>query len=101
MKFYNPEKIIFQHKSFKEQVLKDSKDRWEEVNCFRNGYIRQHLTSVDTEEVDRVGGVITEFLEGYIYDNLDYDPFKNFVVDMRAKRNKYKKNKKKHITNPS
>ena len=83
----------------KEQVFKVIKNRWEEENCFRKGYIRQHLTSVDIEEVVRVGDVATEFLQGFIYDNLDYDPFEKFVPDMTTKRNN--KRERKHITNSS
>ena len=80
--------------SVKEQVFNPIKNRQEEVNRFRNGYIRQHLTSVDVEEIVRVGGVTKDFFEGFIRDNLDYNPFEKFVLDMTAKRNKYKKEKK-------
>ena len=71
------------------------------MNCFRNGYIRQHLTSVDIEEIVRVGGVITELFEKFICDSLDYNQFEKIVLDMTAKRKKYKKEKIKHITNSS
>ena len=64
------------------------------MNCFRNGYMRQHLTSVDFEEIVRNGGVITEIFEGFICDTLDFNQFENFVLDMTAKRNKYKIEKK-------
>ena len=49
------------------------------INRFRNGDITQHLTSVDIEEVVRVDGVIKEFYEGFICDNLDYNPFKEYI----------------------
>ena len=52
------------------------------------------MTSVDIEEIVRVGGVITVTFEGFICDNLDYNPFENIVLNMTAKRNKYKKEKK-------
>ena len=77
-----------------QQVLIAIQDKWEEESRFRNGYIRQRLTSVDIEEIDRVGGVITELFEGFICDNLYYTPFEKIVLDMMAKRNKYKKEKK-------
>ena len=95
VKYYNPENIIFEHMSVKEQVFNAIKNRWEEVNRFRNGYIRQHLTSIDIEEIVRVGGVITEIFEGFICDNLDHKLFEKFFLDMTAKRNKYKKEKRK------
>ena len=69
------------------------------MDRFRNGYIRQHLTSVDNEIV-RVGGVITEIFEGFICDNLDYNPFEKFVLDMTAKK-ELQKGEKKHIANSS
>ena len=56
--------------SFKKPVFNAIKNRWQEVNRFRNGYIRQHLTSVDIKEIVRLGDVITEFFEGLICDNL-------------------------------
>ena len=57
-KYYNPGNIIFQHMSVKEQVFNPIKNRSEEVNRFRNGYKRKHLTSVDIEEIVTVGGVV-------------------------------------------
>ena len=51
-----------------------NKNGYEVINRFRDGYITQHLTSVDVEEVVRTGGVFLEFFEGFICDNLDYSP---------------------------
>ena len=70
MKYYNLENVIFQHMFVKEQVFNAIKNRWEEVSRFRNGYIRQHLTSVDIEKIVRVGGVKIELCEGFICDSL-------------------------------
>ena len=59
----------------------------------------QHLTSVDIEEIVRVGGVIVEISEGFSCDNLDFnlfEEFEEFVIDMTAKRNKFKKEKKNY-----
>ena len=64
------------------------------MNGFRNGYIRQHLTSVDIEAIVRVGGVLTNFFEGFFCDNLVNNPFEKFVLVMTAKRNKNEKEKK-------
>ena len=68
----------------KEDVHKETKNSTENVNRFRNGDIAQHLTSVDIEEVVRIGGVIKEFDERFICDNLDYNPFKEYISDMTA-----------------
>ena len=56
--FYNPKDILFQHLSVRETVFEDNKNRYEEINCFRNGHITKHLTSVDKEELIRVGSAI-------------------------------------------
>ena len=101
VKDYNPENIIFQHMSVREQVFNAIRNSWEEVNRFRNGYIKQDLTSIEIEKIVRVGVIKTSFFEGFIFDEIDYNPFEKLVLDMTAKRNKYKKRKKKHITNSS
>ena len=90
VKYHNPEKIIFQHMSVEEQVFNPVKKRLEEVNRFRNDYIKQHLTSVDIGEIVRIGGVKTEFFEGFICDILEYNFFDKFVLHMTAKKTKYK-----------
>ena len=75
----------------KKDVQNETKNKSENVNRFRNGDIAQHLTSFDIEEVLRIGGVIKEFYERFICDNLDYNPFKEYYSDMTAKRNENKK----------
>ena len=62
---YKPKDNVFQHLSVKEQVFNESKNRWEEANRFRIGYITQHLTSVDIEEIVRVGCVIVDFFASF------------------------------------
>ena len=91
IKYYNPENLVPQHMAVKEDAFNETKNNCECVNRFRNGDITQHLTSVDIEEVVRIGGVIKEFYEGFICDNLDYNPFREYILDMTAKRNEYKK----------
>ena len=91
VRYHNPENLILQHMAVKEDVYNDTKNKSENVNRFRNGDITQHLTSVDIAEVVRVGGVVKEFYEGFICDNLDYNPFKEYILDITAKRNEYKK----------
>ena len=80
--------------SVKENVLNDRKNRCEEINRFRNGDIIQHLTSVDIEEVVRSGGCIVKILEGFFCDNLEFNPFERFIIDMTNKRNKFKEENK-------
>ena len=91
VKYHNPENLILQHMAVKEDVYIETKNKSENVNRFRNGDITQHLTSVDIEEVVRVGGVITEVYEDCISDNLDYNPFEGYILGMTVKRNEYNK----------
>ena len=94
VKYHNPENLILQHMAIKEDVYNDTENKYKNVNRFRNGDITRRLTSVDIEEVVRVGSVIKEFYEGFICENLDYNPFREYVLDMTAKRNEYKKQSK-------
>ena len=91
VKYYNPVYLILQHLPVNEEVFNESKNKFERVNRFRNGHITQHLTSVDIEQIVRIGGVILEFIEGFICDNLDNNPFTEYVQDLIEKRNEYKK----------
>ena len=91
VKYRNPEHLVLQHMAVKEDVFDETKNKCECVNRFRNGNFTQHLTSVDIEEVVRTGGVIKEIYEGFICDNLDFNPFEEYILDMTAKRNEYKK----------
>ena len=78
----------------KREVFNDRKNRYEEINWSRNGYITQHITSLDFEEIVRVGGVKIEIFDGFFCNKLDFNPFQKFILDMTVKRNKYKKEKK-------
>ena len=91
VKYHNPENLILQHMAVKEDVYNEAKNKSEKVNRFRNGYITQHLTSVNIEQIVRVGGVIKELYEGFTCDNIDYNQFKEYILDMTAKRNEYRK----------
>ena len=79
VKYHNPENLILQHMAVKEDVYDETKHECECINRFKNGDITQHLTSLDIEEVVRIGGVIKELYEGFICDNLDYNPFKEYI----------------------
>ena len=60
----------------------------------RNGDIIQHLTSVDFEEVVRSGGYFVKIFEGFKCDNLDFNPFERFFMDMTDKGNRFKEENK-------
>ena len=94
VKYYNPENIVFQHMSPKENLFNDRKNRYEEMNRFRNGEIIQHLISVDIEEVVRSGGYIVKINEGFFCDNLEFNLFERINIDMTNERNKYKEENK-------
>ena len=53
IKYYNPPNLIFQHLSINvKKMLK------KEVNSLRNGYIIDTLTSVDIQEIVKIGGKV-------------------------------------------
>ena len=91
VKYHNPENLFLQHMGVIEEVFDETKNKHEPVNRFRKGDITQHLTSIDVEEIVRIGGIIKKFYEGFIYDNLNFNPFREYILDMTAKRNEYKK----------
>ena len=61
IKYYNPKNLIVQHLPIKEKVNKF------ETNCMQNGYITQIMTSVDKQEIVKIGGKVIQFYEGVIY----------------------------------
>ena len=85
IKYYNPPNIILQHLPVKEEVNKI------EVNRLRNGYITDTLTSVDIQEIVKIGGRVVEIYEGVIYrENFKTPPFRKFIKELFDLRNKYK-----------
>ena len=66
VKYYNAKEIKFQHMSVKENISSNRKNRYEEINRFRNGDITRHLTSIDNEEIVRSGEFFVDFLDGFI-----------------------------------
>ena len=61
IKYYNPPDLLFQHLPVKVKVEKV------EVIRMRNGYIIDTLTSVDIQEITKIGGKIIQIYEGVIY----------------------------------
>ena len=60
IKYFNPKNLIVHHLPVKE------KEKESEINRMRNGYIMQVLTSVDIQEVVKIGGKVIEVYEGVV-----------------------------------
>ena len=85
IKYYNPKNLIVQHLPVKEKVKKI------EVNRMRIGYITQVLTSVDIQEIIKIGGRVIEIYGGVIYEeNFKINPFEKVITKLFALRQKYK-----------
>ena len=85
IKYYNPKILIVQHLPVKE------KEKKIEINRMRNGYIIDTLTSVDIQEIVRIGGRVEEIYEGVIYrENFKVSPFRKVIDKLFAFRQKYK-----------
>ena len=53
----------------------------------RNGYIIEHLTSVDIQEILKIGGKVIEIYEGVIYrENFKASKFRKVVHNLFALR---------------
>ena len=85
IKYYNPKNLIVQHLPIKE------KDKKIEINRMRNGYIVDTLTSVDIQEIVKIGGKVIEIYEGVIYrENFKVSPFKKVIDNLIKLRQKFK-----------
>ena len=85
IKYYNPKNLIVQHLPIKE------KEKKIEINRMRNGYITQVLTSVDIQEIVKIGGEVIEIFEGVIYrEKYKVSPFKKVIDEIFELRQKYK-----------
>ena len=50
-----------------------------------NGYIIDHLTSVDIQEIVKIGGKVIEIYEGVIYrENIKVSPFRKVIDNLFA-----------------
>ena len=57
----------------------------------RNGYIIDTLTSVDIQEIVKIGGKVIEIYEGVIYrENFKAVPFRKVFDNLFVLRQKYK-----------
>ena len=85
IKYYDPPNLIFPHLPVKE------KEKNIEVNRMRNGYIIDTLTSVDLQEIVKIGGRVIESYEGVIYrKNFKISPFRKVTENLFALGKKYK-----------
>ena len=85
VKYCNPKNLIVQHLPVKEKVNKI------EVNRMRNGHIIPTLTSVDIQEIIKIGGKLIKIYEGVFYrENFKVGPFKKVIDILFALRQKYK-----------
>ena len=67
------------------------KEKKIEINRMRNGYIVDTLTSVDIQEIVKIGGKVIEIYEGVIYrENFKVSPFRRVVDILFKLRQKYK-----------
>ena len=88
IRYYNPLNLIVQHLPVKEKEEKS------EINCMRNGYIIDTSTSVDIQEIVKIGGEVIEIYEGVIYrENFKVSPFRKNIDKLFALRQKYKDEK--------
>ena len=82
-KYYNPKNLVVQHLPVKENKI--------ENNRMRNGYIIQVLTSVDIQEIVKIGGKVIQIYEGVIYrENFKVSPFEKIIDDLFPSGKNYK-----------
>ena len=87
IKYYKPRNLIVQHLPVIEEEKKT------EINWKRNGYVIDYLTSVDIQEIVKIGGKVIEIYEGVIHrENFKVSPFRKVIVKLFALRQKYKDN---------
>ena len=85
IKYYNPKNLIVQHLPVKEREKKI------EIIRMRNGYIIDTLTSVDIQEIVKIGGSVIEIYEGVINREIfKGSPFRKVIDKLFALRQKYK-----------
>ena len=85
IKYYNPKNLIVQPLPMKERVNKM------EINRMRNGYITDTLTSVDIQEIVKIGGRVIEIYKSVIYrEKFKVSPFRKVIDKLSALRQKYK-----------
>ena len=85
IKYYNPKDLIVQHLHVNERENKS------ENNRMRNGYIVDVLTSVDREEIVKIGAKVREIYEGVIdREVFKVSPFQKVIDKLFELRQRYK-----------
>ena len=85
IKYYNPKNLRVQHLPIEGRVKKM------EINRMRNGYIVDALTSIDIQEIVKIGGKVIEIYDGVFYrENFKVSPFKEVIDKLFELRRKYK-----------
>ena len=85
IKYFNSKNLIVQHLPVKE------KEKKIEINRMRSGYIIDTLTSVDIQEIVKIGGEVIKIYEGVIYrENFKVSPFRKVIDILFTLRQKYK-----------
>ena len=83
IKYYLPKNLIVQHLPVNERENKI------EINRMRNGYIIDTLTSVDIQEIVKIGGKVIEVYEGVIYREIfKVSPFRKVIDKLFSLRQK-------------
>ena len=79
IKYFNPRDLVLQHLPVKE------KEKKIEINRMRNGYIVDYLTSVDIQEIVKIGGKVREIYEGVFYrENFNDSPLRKVLDKLFA-----------------
>ena len=100
VKYHNPEELISHHLPVKEKIQNPYKNnRLDEINRMGSGIKLDTLTSVDIVEIVKCGGIILEVFEGFFCNNLEYNPYTEFVTDMFEKRDLFKSQGKDLLEN--
>ena len=74
IKYYIPRDLVVQHLPIKE------KEKKSECNCMQTGYIIDTPTSVDIQEIVKIGGKVIEIYEGVIYrENFKVSSFRKVI----------------------
>ena len=91
VKFHNLENLVFRHLRGKEKIENPYKNnRLEEINRMRKGIRIDNLTRVDIVEIVKCADVVLEVYEGFFCQNLEYNPYTEFVTNMFEKIDLFK-----------
>ena len=84
IKYHNPKSLIVQHLPVKEEEKKI------DVYRTRNGNSIKYLTSVDFQEIVKIGGRVIEIYDAVIYrENFKVSPFRKVIDKLFALGQKY------------